>query len=181
MAPIVQGQKRYAVLERALKSTKITQEEFDYCVENGIALSVFKTAPPASELPMPSLTLVAPPASELPMPSLTLVAPPASKLPMPSPTLLKIEIAPPISPKSPHYDIEAARESTVPDAPRKKRVRFSEPFHGGVALMSLQETFDALADKVLQDTEEGIRKDAVVAEIEDEVRQGWWGFNILGR
>jgi len=164
MSPIVPGQKRYTVLEKALKTSKITQQEFDYCISNGVAFSVFKisgkpedaVSPEPEELPTPSLTLVAPSPEELPTPSLTLVEA--------------------VSPKSPMYDVEAAVEP--PLAPIKKRKRFTEPFHGGVALMSLQEKFDALADKVLQDTEEGIRRD----QVEQETRSGGWlGFSLLGR
>ena len=58
----------------------------------------------------------------------------------------------------------------TPQAPIKKRVRFTEPFHGGVALMSLQEKFDALADKVLQETEEGIRREQVEQEVAPMMR-----------
>ncbi len=154
MAPIVQGQKRYTVLERALKTAKITQQEFDYCVQNGVAYSTFKaSAPPPA--------LLTPKPEDLPLPSLTLVAPP------PSPTNLIM------------VQDMAALES--PEAPIKKRKRFTEPFHGGVALMSLQEKFDALADKVLQDTEEGIRREQVEQEIQEDTQRGWWGFSLLGR
>jgi hypothetical protein len=149
MAPIQPSHKRYGVLERALAKGKINQSEFDFCVNNGMALSTFLqtfTGSKPEEVPLPSPALLAPKPEEVP--------------------------------KSPQYDVEAAQET--PRAPAKRK-RFTEPFHGGVALMSLQEKFDALADKVLQETEEGIRKDAVVAEIEDDVRRGWWGFSLLGR
>ena len=128
MAPIVPGQKRYAVLERALEAAKITQREFDHCLANGIAFSTYKrrVAPPPEELPPPSPALLAP---------------------------LK----------------------------KKKTMRFTEPFHGGVALMSLQEQFDSLADKVLQDVEEGIRRDVINHEIQEESKRGLWGFSLLGR
>ena len=130
MAPIQPSHKRYGALAKG----KTNQSEFDFCVNNGMALSTFLQTFTGSK--------------------------------------------PEEVPKSPQYDVEAAQET--PRAPAKRK-RFTEPFHGGVALMSLQEKFDALADKVLQETEEGIRKDAVVAEIEDDVRRGWWGFSLLGR
>jgi hypothetical protein len=191
MAPIVQGQKRYTVLEKALKTSKITQQEFDYCISNGVAFSVFKISgkpedvpPPVSpepeELPLPTPTLVAPSPEELPLPSPTLVAPPPSPAALVMVQDLTMRQFEAVSPKSPMYDVEAARE--LPLAPIKKRKRFTEPFHGGVALMSLQEKFDALADKVLQDTEEGIRREQVEQEVQEETRSGgWWGFSLLGR
>tara|TARA_B100001093_G_scaffold326801_1_gene311776 strand:- start:1166 stop:1642 length:477 start_codon:yes stop_codon:yes gene_type:complete len=158
MAPIVPGQKRYTVLERALKSAKITQEEFDHCLANGIAFTKYKS-------------MVAPPPEELPMPPPALVSPPPEELPMPSPAMMSDAI------------IARAVNTPLPTTPRKKKktVRFQEPFHGGVALMSLQEQFDSLADKVLQDAEEGIRRDGINHEIQEEAKKGWWGFNILGR
>lgn len=174
MAPIVQGQKRYTVLEKALKTSKITQQEFDYCVNNGVAFSVFKISGKPEDVPAP----VSPEPEELPLPTPTLVAPPPSPTALAMVQNLTMRQFEAEVPKSPQYDVEAAQET--PRAPAKRK-RFTEPFHGGVALMSLQEKFDALADRVLQDTEEGIRKDAVVAEIEDDVRRGWWGFTLLGR
>ena len=144
MAPIQPNHKRYTTLVRALKSSNITQKEFDYCVENGVALSLFK----AGGAPSPE---------EVPTPSPALLAPSPEEVPMPSPALL------------------------APQAPIKKRKRFTEPFHGGVALMSLQETFDSLADQVLQDVEEGIRRDVINNEIQEEAKKGWWGISLLGR
>jgi len=129
MAPIQPSHKRYGALAKG----KTNQSEFDFCVNNGMALSTFLQTFTGSK--------------------------------------------PEEVPKSPQYDVEAAQET--PRAPAKRK-RFTEPFHGGVALMSLQEKFDALADKVLQETEEGIRKDAVVAEIEDDVRRGGGGSPFWG-
>ena len=94
-------------------------------------------------------------------------SPEPAALPLPSLTLVV-----PIRPKSPDYDVEAAEESPPP-APRKSRRSRYEPFHGGVVLMSLQEKFDALADQVLSETEEGVR-------MSRELRTKWWGFRFLG-
>lgn len=149
MAPIVPGQKRYNVLERALKSAKITQQEFDHCLANGIAFTTYKRGGFPSPAP---------------------VSPPPEELPMPSPALVSDAI------------IARAVNTPLPTTPRKKKtVRFQEPFHGGVALMSLQEQFDSLADKVLQDVEEGIRRDVINHEIQEESKRGLWGFSLLGR
>ena len=145
MAPIQPSHKSYGVLERALAKGKINQSEFDFCVNNGMALSTFLQTFTGSK---------------------------PEEVPLPSPALL--------APKPEEALYESGTFLVDPDE-AVKRKRFTEPFHGGVALMSLQEKFDALADKVLQETEEGIRKDAVVAEIEDDVRRGWWGFTLLGR
>jgi len=170
MAPIVPGQKRYTVLERALKSAKITQEEFDHCLANGIAFTKYKS-------------MVAPPPEELPMPSPALVSPPPEELPMPSPALTMVQDMAMRQFEESDAIIARAVNTPLPTTPRKKKktVRFQEPFHGGVALMSLQEQFDSLADKVLQDAEEGIRRDGINHEIQEEAKKGWWGFNILGR
>jgi len=150
MAPIQTHHKRYTALERALKSGKITRSGFDHCVENGIAFSVYK-APSPEEVPLPSPALLAP-ADHMEDIQKRLAAiltprPDGASLPMPSPALL---------------------------APRKSRAIRYEPFHGGVSLMSLQESLD---DKALLEAEEGIRRDRV----EQECYTGLWGFNILGR
>ena len=143
MAPIQPGQKRYARLQKALKNAKITQSDFDYCVQNGVAYSTFKDG-----------------------------SPDPAEVPTPSPALLAVPTQLTINPKSSHYDVEAAEESPPP-APRKSRKPRYEPFHGGVILMSLQEKFDALADQVLSETEEGVR-------MSGELRTKWWGFRFLG-
>lgn len=165
MAPIVPGQKRYTVLERALKSAKITRQEFDHCLENGIAFSTYKAN---------DITIVSPPPEELPMPSpsLTMVQDMAIRQFEGAATPREVSDA----------IIARAVNTPLPTTPRKKKtVRFQEPFHGGVALMSLQEHFDSLADQVLQDVEEGIRRDVINHEIQEEAKKGWWGFSFLGR
>lgn len=164
MAPIQPGQKRYARLQQALKNAKITQSDFDYCVQNGLAYSTFKAGSPKPEevpIPSPAVLAVPPKPEEIPLPSLTLVVPPQCPSPIRGMVDRQFHAAE-ISPKSPHYDVEAAED-------KKFRAPRYEPFHGGVALMSLQEKFDSLADQVLSETEEGLHKE----QVEVEVKKGW--------
>ena len=141
MAPVKPSHKRYARLQQALK--------------NGLAYSTFKAgSPKPKEVPVPSPALLA--------------VPPQCPSPIRGMVDRQFRAAE-ISPKSPHYDVEAAEDMAPPPAPKKSRAPRYEPFHGGVALMSLQEKFDSLADQVLRETEEGLRK----GRVEVEVKKGW--------
>ena len=188
MSPIQPAHKRYTVLNRALKSAKISKAEFNHCVENGISLSAFRTAPKisiengitrsprAASLAIHNQELVHR-AANTPLPPdapdpIDVPEPPATLIPL---NTKSVHVITQVSPKSPRYDVEATEDIIPYHQSTKRHVPTWEPFHGEVRLMSLQEKIDALSDQVLNDVEEGKCVPRTTL-----LRRKWWTFGLLG-
>lgn len=164
MSPIQSNHKRYTVLARALNTSKISKVS----IESGIT----KASHPAS-LMIHNRELVRQ-AANTPLP------PEPSDAPKPPTVLIPlnttaVNMITQVSPKSPRYDVEATEDIIPCQRSARRRTPTWEPFHGGVALMSLQEKIDALADQVLSDVEEGKCPPRTT-----QIRRRWWVFGMLG-